>query len=39
MSDIYLLRLKNTVGIERFKLVLNDEDKRLFEVIDGAIQQ
>ncbi|MCX7881937.1 MAG: hypothetical protein N2314_01810 [Brevinematales bacterium] len=39
LSDIYLLRLRNTVGIERFKLVLNDEDKRLFEVIDGAVQR
>ncbi|URA09799.1 TrmB family transcriptional regulator [Thermospira aquatica] len=36
LSDIYLLRLKNMMGIEKFKLVLNDEDKRLFEVIEGA---
>jgi len=35
-SDIYLLRLKNTMGIERFKLVLNDDDKRLFEMIEAS---
>ncbi len=39
LSDIYLLRLKNTVGIEKFKLVLNDEDKRLFEVIEASLQK
>lgn len=36
LHDIYMLRLKNTMGIERFKLVLNDEDKRLFEILETA---
>lgn len=39
LNNIYLLRLKNTIGIERFKLVLSDEDKLLFEVIESALHQ